>query len=504
MAAAAESGGGGGGIDFRKRRGGVLSSSERITGAKNAQADMILQRLLLQFQQELRRLNNQQQGTSYVVEHELKLLHLDRKCSELSEHRRLYPDADHSHEESTIRNLRRFLVQTTGVTSYTDKRLTHKLRTQAQPDSKTPVVARAQAKLRLQAFERALQAQLDAAATAGDSGDADGSPSRTNRKRAAGGGKVEPDLSDSDDDGGDEEEDYNGAAGNRHAGGRALGVADKRAAPTAAAPSGGGGGGGGRTLPQRALSHDPAASRRPARLPSDSLSEPVERRQAATTAAAGRSDPATPCAAVATAGRPPLTQAAMRECLHRVNKQVIEFCEYIDSKVWDRKEEDFQQALRYVKDKEKAWTAFMDDLQKRQKVRLARLDEMKEEESLAAAERQRQLGAGSAASVRRKPISAATKKRLLLENILPARAGSAPADGGAAAPPPPSPPGGGKRQRGMPWHAAERSNKHSPSMKLKMIIDRARGTAAAAAAAAATAQSKAGGDAGPSAVVSAA
>jgi len=48
----------------------------------------------------------------YRLENDTKLLNLDNKKNDLEYKRRLYPSADHSHEELTIAKLEKYLVRT--------------------------------------------------------------------------------------------------------------------------------------------------------------------------------------------------------------------------------------------------------------------------------------------------------------------------------------------------------------------------------------------------------
>lgn len=147
----------------RRRRVGILSSSEKITGAKNAQADALLQQLLQRFQTESRRATAELHALCECVSHDLLTLSLEQRCTELDARRRLDPAADYSHEYGAMASMRKYLALAGGGAAgdgggvaYANRQQAHRIRRLARPDSRSPAVTQAQAAIRRRAVERAV------------------------------------------------------------------------------------------------------------------------------------------------------------------------------------------------------------------------------------------------------------------------------------------------------------------------------------------------------------
>ncbi|XP_067931874.1 uncharacterized protein [Watersipora subatra] len=405
-------------LTIQKRRSGTISGAERITGVKNAQAEMILSRRIQQYQNNYKKTKLSISLEEYKLENEARLLRLDSKTNDLDYKKRLYPNSDLSHEEMTVNSLQKYLIRNVGSQCYLDKRMGYAVRNRTAPEHVPEIVQKARLVLRNNAIMQELEESRRRMYSFMDQ------QPQSNRQPSHGNAFL-TDIGD------DDEMDMLEMKENQVMFPKLPAMMEENSIKQQQQRP--------KTI-QDKLKANPVVRVAFENHRKQRELEEEERMAASPTLIISRM----------TRRKPP-TKTDMMEEVAKVQENVEEFNKRIEQEIWDYKEEEFQQGLKFVKDKDTEWEKFVNKMNKRERAVTAAEGERK---AMSKTEKR-----PITSYVPRQQLSDGQRKRLLLKNLL--NNVELKAEASKTLP----------HKKGLPYHTAARMSRHSTSAKLSKMVD---------------------------------
>ncbi|XP_067930714.1 uncharacterized protein [Watersipora subatra] len=445
-------------LSLKRRRSGAISGSERITGVKNAQADVLLLKKKQHYDFLFKKKEQDIQTEEHRLENESKLLNLESKRNELEYKRRLYPDADLSNDEMTVNNLQKYLVRNAGKLNYTDKSLENKVRIRCSTDTVSPIVAEARTTITKKELMRAVEKNRKRMYNFLEKPISRQNKRHTQNEEIEAFEKVV------------EENTLPGYAGHL--------MPDKQ-----------------RTTAKKTEPYKPTYLALPAvqeTAPKKLVSSPRQTgtvklvvpqkarekqefhkrlkdnpiiREAMETHQKDKvqSDLTKPSQSVAgvlsrMSKKKPPTKSQVQEEAEVVQNQVGEFCDRIEGLLWEFKEEQFRQGIKFVKDKDAAWNKFMETMKKRNRTNNEKEESDPEKPYLYLPDAPKTRRPTTSIHTEFSSLTEKQREIIMVENLKVDKerlVESAPT-----------------RKRGVPHHTIQRSFHHSPRAKLQRMLEK--------------------------------